>query len=454
MSILSKRSTSSLSGLVAQSESVSRPDSPIIDYTNQSIYFDQQNKAHFLSKLNKLSSDFQQPTEESTSLGEIIDDYTIISELSSFNIDDKLINSRNSPLSLSSASVTSDLWIIPNQDGETFNNPQSPDDDYDFLVQETEKFNKNFENYNFNNNTIKNEKTKFNKTSNKRSLNSESPNSNEANKESQNKLTSNRKNQNNLKASISAPVPDSLNYFDSKSLKSNIIHSNSVPITSNTINNNKHFGPIQRPNGYQSSNSNNINNNITNNLFLTLPSNSLPSTTVNSTGALDQVFQLTGDDLKMLSMLLTMQELNNRNNNDDQCFNFMKLNPAINNNNNNVTCNNTNKKNDLNSFEFSLFGTDLDKEKKIMLNNPFGSGLVPEEETSYWPPIDTTLNTTSPATVSTNSTKTTTASNQPWNSVLLNDFDEPSSLTGTSSSAIRNLWSKDTSNDSENMKTD
>ena len=53
--------------LIKPGDSISRPESPTIDYLNQPVYFDQQNKTHFLTNLKKFSNEFQQQIRKSHS---------------------------------------------------------------------------------------------------------------------------------------------------------------------------------------------------------------------------------------------------------------------------------------------------------------------------------------------------------------------------------------------------
>ncbi len=308
-------------------------------------------------------------------------------------------------------------------------------------MQETEEFKKNF--YNFPSNSTKSEKTL--KSSIKRPLNSTSPAENSKESHSSPKCS---KKATSLKATVSAPFSNSPSYFDfnkSYTGKNSVAQSKSIPFT----NSNKYLGPIQRPNQTPSisqnqTSSNNINNNITNNLFLTLPPvattsfankpNDISSTSV--TTALDQLFlQLSGEE--MLSLLASTVNLPKMNNEDESYFNFVKL-------------NSNNKKpsassNSSHFDDFSLFGVEnsLDKEKNI---SDSGKVLLPEHpeiatsvESPYWPLIG-----------SLKSNVSSESSAQPWNSVLLNDFNEPASLSSSSSgNHIRKLWSNPSTKEEE-----
>ena len=314
-------------------------------------------------------------------------------------------------------------------------------DDYDCIVQETEEFKKNF--YNFPSNNTKTDKAL--KSSIKRPLNSTSPAENSKESHSSPKCS---KKATSLKATVSAPFNNSAAYFDfnkSYTGKNSVAQSKSIPFT----NNNKYLGPIQRPNQTSSisqnqTNSNNINNNITNNLFLTLPPlassfeskpNDMPSSTV--TTALDQLFlQLSGEE--MLNLLASTVNLPKMNNEDESYFNFVKLNSAI-------KKPSTASVNNGHFDDFSLFGVEnsLDKEKS---NSNTGKVSLPEHaettepaESSYWPSIS-----------SLKSNVAGERSAQPWNSVLLNDFNEPASLASSSSgNHIRKLWSNPSTKEEE-----
>ena len=255
------------------------------------------------------------------------------------------------------------------------------------------------------------------KVSIKRPLNSISPI--ELNKESPSLAKCSKKNM-NLKQTVSVDTYD----FNKSFNKTNIKQSNSMPFTTN-----KYYGPIQRPNSYQNNNSNNINNNITNNLFLTFPNGSFSAendlntkcATSNQTTQLDQLLQLTGDDLKMLSLLANMPD-------EASLLNLLKLNAAINKQKQIVPNSETNQ------FEsFSLFGTDLPNDAE-------------QVQASFW---------SSPIELSSNPIVSSSTTKQPWNSVLLNDFDEPSSLASShSGNHIRSLWSTSKENSNENSTSE
>ncbi len=307
------------------------------------------------------------------------------------------------------------------------------------------------------------------KPATKRPMNSNSPLEN--NKESHNCAKFSKKNS-NLKASVSADFNNKVHS------KANVTHANSIPLT----NPNKYLGPIQRPNNsYQNQNSSNINNNITNNLFLTLPNGAFSISNENDllarlnlaaaaaaaagpTVTLDQILQLSGEEiLSLLAAKANLQEdcyvKNNKNkmasglNENELYFDLMKLNnpattaqaPVT----TTTTLAQTNKKQPTleNNFdEFNLFGAKVDLDKGLEKVTGFNTAKLPEvneASTLYWPPIDS-INTT-----------TALIPEQPWNSVLLNDFDAPASLSSSSTgNHIRNLWSTNTKDNQETNKNE
>ena len=145
MSILSKRSSSSFSGLLTPGDSISRSASPMDMNTDDKLlsmpfgYYSHEqqtellNKSLLLNQLNLLSSSEASHLKTSAhrsshtnpesatddpindkvneNFDDVLEHYTIISDSGSFYNDER-INSRNSPLSLSSTSA-SDLWVLP-----------------------------------------------------------------------------------------------------------------------------------------------------------------------------------------------------------------------------------------------------------------------------------------------------------------------------------------------------
>ncbi len=159
MSILSKRSSSSFSGLLTPGDSISRSTSPTEMNANENIlnipfgYYSHEqqtellNKSLLLNQLNLLSScdtsnlkttyrsghsnaeqvaDDQINDKVNDNFDDVLEHYTIISDNGSFYNEER-INSRNSPLSLSSTSA-SDLWILPTK------NASNPTDQLDSLA--------------------------------------------------------------------------------------------------------------------------------------------------------------------------------------------------------------------------------------------------------------------------------------------------------------------------------
>lgn len=123
MSILSKRSTSSLSGYLTPGDSVSRSESPIepnllytgLNSTNKTL-LDQLNTLpnhknnKYVRNSSNRNSDLTDESSEKENFDDFLENYAIINDSESFTNE---LNSRNSPVSISSTSIASDLWVLP-----------------------------------------------------------------------------------------------------------------------------------------------------------------------------------------------------------------------------------------------------------------------------------------------------------------------------------------------------